>query len=83
MSKVRVAIIGVGSCASALMQGVHYSFAEVPPLGVPVHRGMTRDGLGQYLSQVIAKASGATTKMDFVLHETGTDVVLNYLPVGA
>src|SRR5687767_13317298 len=28
-------------------------FADVPRLGVPVHRGMTHDGLGQYLSQMI------------------------------
>ena len=102
MSKVRVAIIGVGNCASSLVQGVQFyrgreqqglrsrpdacgprrisagrhrvqrrlrravptrsgstsarrsspnpnntiRFAEVPKLGVPVHRGMTHDGLG-------------------------------------
>src|ERR687886_648403 len=138
MSKVRVAIIGVGNCASALVQGVHYyrdaaddalvpglmhvnlggyhigdiefsaafdvdankvghdlaeaifttpnntvRFAEVPHLGVPVHRGMTHDGLGKYLSQVITKAPGATTNIVSILKETGTDVVVNYLPVGS
>ena len=29
-----------------------------PHLGVPVHRGMTHDGLGHYLSQMITKAAG-------------------------
>jgi myo-inositol-1-phosphate synthase len=57
-------------------------FAEVPPLGVPVHRGMTHDGLGHYLSQVITKASGATADIAGILRETRTDVVVNFLPVG-
>jgi myo-inositol-1-phosphate synthase len=138
LGKVRVAIIGVGNCASALVQGVHYyrdaadddlvpglmhvnlggyhigdiefsaafdvdankvghdlsatiftspnntvRFAEVPPLGVPVHRGMTHDGLGKYLSQVITKAPGPTANIVGILKETGTDVVVNYLPVGS
>jgi myo-inositol-1-phosphate synthase len=138
MSKVRVAIIGVGNCASSLIQGVQYyreadpsdfvpglmhvdlggyhirdiefsaafdidaekvdydlgqaifrgqnntiTFAKVPHLGVPVHRGMTHDGLGHYLSQVIKKASGATSDIVRILRDTGTDVVVNYLPVGS
>src|SRR5207237_1528394 len=58
-------------------------FAEVPPLGVPVHRGMTHDGLGKYLSQVITKAPGSTANIVGVLKATGTDVVVNYLPVGS
>jgi myo-inositol-1-phosphate synthase len=58
-------------------------FAEVPPLGVPVHRGMTHDGLGKYLSQVITKAPGPTANIVGILKETGTDVVVNYLPVGS
>jgi myo-inositol-1-phosphate synthase len=32
----------------------------VPKPGVKVHRGMTHDGLGKYLSQVIEKAPGQT-----------------------
>ena len=107
--KVRVAIVGVGNCASAFVQGVEYyknadasqdvpglmhvdlggyhisdieftaafdidktkvgkdlgqaiwagqnntiKFAKVPKkTGVPVHRGMTHDGLGKYLKQKI------------------------------
>ncbi len=138
MDKVRVAIIGVGNCASSLVQGVHfyhdakedefvpglmhvnlggyhirdieftaafdidvnkvgkdlaeaiytppnntYRFADVPPLGVPVSRGMTHDGLGKYLSQIIHKAPGATSDIVGLLKETKTDVVVNYLPVGS
>ena len=138
MGSVRVAIIGVGNCASALVQGVEYyrrapdsefipglmhprlgpyhvgdiefsaafdidvrkvghdlgeaifeapnntvRFAEVPRLGVPVHRGMTHDGLGTYLSQMIRKAPGTTADIAGILRDTGTDVVVNYLPVGS
>jgi myo-inositol-1-phosphate synthase len=138
VGSLRVAIIGVGNCASALVQGVqHYKdaaedrfipglmrprlgpyhvgdvqfsaafdidarkvgldlseaigtapnntvrFAEVPRLDVPVHRGMTHDGLGHYLSQVITKAPGATADIAGILRETRTDVVVNFLPVGS
>ncbi len=138
MGSVRVAVIGVGNCASALVQGVEYyrsapeegfvpglmrprlggyhvgdiefsaafdidarkvdldlseaigtepnntvRFATVPRLGVPVQRGMTHDGLGHYLSQVITKAPGATADIANILRETRTDVVVNFLPVGS
>jgi len=138
MSKVRVAIIGVGNCASSLVQGVQYyqnaketdtipglmhvnlggyhirdiefsaafdvdankvgkdlsaaiftkpnntvTFSEVPRLGVPVHRGMTHDGLGKYLSEIITKAPGPTANIVQILKDTRTDVVVNYLPVGS
>lgn len=136
--KVRVAIIGVGNCASSLVQGVEfyqhapedervpglmhvnlggyhirdieftaafdvdvnkvgrdlaeaiyaapnntYRFADVPKLGVPVQRGMTHDGLGKYLSEKIQKAPGPTADIVRILKETGTDVVVSYLPVGS
>ena len=136
--KVRVAIIGVGNCASSLVQGVQYyqnaredefvpglmhvnlggyhirdiefsaafdidankvgkdlseavftepnntiKFSDVPHLGVPVHRGMTHDGLGKYLSQVITKADGPTADIVQILRDTRTDVVVSYLPVGS
>ena len=58
-------------------------FAQVPHLGVPVHRGMTHDGLGHYLSQVITKAPGPTADITGILRETRTDVVVNFLPVGS
>ena len=138
MGSVRVAIIGVGNCASSLVQGVHYyreapddafipglmharlggyhvrdiefsaafdiderkvgrdlseaiwqapnntvKFAQVPHLDVPVQRGMTHDGLGTYLSQMIKKAPGSTADIANILRETKTDVVVNYLPVGS
>ena len=138
MGKINVAIIGVGNCASSLVQGVYYyrnakedefvpglmhvnlggyhvrdinfvaafdidknkvgkdlaeaiytkpnntiKFADVPTTGVTVNRGMTLDGLGKYLSQVIEKAPGATANIVKILKETKTDVVLNYLPVGS
>src|SRR6202008_330972 len=58
-------------------------FAEVPKLGVPVQRGMTHDGLGLYLSQMIPKAPGSTADIAGILRETRTEVVVNFLPVGS
>jgi myo-inositol-1-phosphate synthase len=58
-------------------------FAEVPKTGVKVSRGMTHDGLGKYLSEVVEKAPGTTDDVVGILKETGTDVVVNYLPVGS
>ncbi|MGE0027352.1 MAG: inositol-3-phosphate synthase [Thermoleophilia bacterium] len=135
---VNVAIIGVGNCASSLVQGVQYykdaapdefvpglmhvdlggyhvrdinftaafdinatkvgkdlseavfaepnntiKLADVPNLGVPVHRGMTHDGLGKYLSEVITKADGPTADIAGILRDTNTHVVVSYLPVGS
>ncbi|HHE42099.1 MAG TPA: inositol-3-phosphate synthase [Dehalococcoidia bacterium] len=60
-----------------------YKFCDVPKTGVKVERGMTHDGLGKYLSQVIEKAPGPTADMVSILKETKTDVVVNYLPVGS
>ncbi|MBT7075781.1 MAG: inositol-3-phosphate synthase [Anaerolineae bacterium] len=136
--KVRVAIIGVGNCASSLVQGVHfykdtpenetvpglmnvtlagyhvsdieftmgidinvtkvgkdlseaiyadpnntYKFCDVPHMDVPVLRGMTHDGLGKYLKEVIEPAPGPTADIAKMLKDTKTDVVLNFLPVGS
>jgi myo-inositol-1-phosphate synthase len=136
--KVRVAIVGVGNCASSFVQGVEYyknakqgesvpglmhvdlggyhisdiefsaafdvdadkvgrdlseaiwhgqnntiKFSDVPKLNVPVHRGMTHDGIGKYLSQVITKAPGETADVVKILQDTKTDVVVSYLPVGS
>ncbi len=136
--KVRVAIIGVGNCASSLVQGVFYykdakdedfvpglmhvnlggyhisdieftaafdinvtkvgkdlseaifaypnnttKFSDVPKLGVKVYRGMTHDGIGKYTKDIIKKAPGETADIVKILKDTGTDVVVNYLPVGS
>ena len=138
MGTINVAIVGVGNCASSLVQGVYYykdakedesvpglmhvslggyhisdinfvaafdidknkvgkdlaeavftppnntiKFCDVPKTGVIVERGMTHDGLGKYLSQIITKAPGSTADIVGILKETKTDVVLNYLPVGS
>jgi myo-inositol-1-phosphate synthase len=58
-------------------------FADVPKTGVKVSRGMTHDGIGKYLAQVVEKAPGQTDDIVGTLKETGTDVVVNYLPVGS
>ena len=136
--KIRVAIIGVGNCASSLVQGRYYYedadpgdaipgimhvdlggyhirdiefvaafdidknkvgkdlseaiyakpnntyvFQQVPKIGVTVERGMTHDGLGKYLSQIIEKAPGPTADIAGILRERQVDVVINYLPVGS
>jgi len=138
MEPINVAIIGVGNCASSLVQGVHYykdakedefipglmhvnlggyhiadvnfvaafdidknkvgkdlaeaiftkpnntiKFCDVPKTDIRVERGMTHDGLGKYLSQIITKAPGPTANIVDILKKTETDVVINYLPVGS
>jgi myo-inositol-1-phosphate synthase len=138
LGSINVAIIGVGNCASSLVQGVHFykdapedvfvpglmhvnlggyhvrdirfvaafdidvnkvgkdlaeaictapnntiQFAKVPPTGVTVSRGMTHDGIGKYLTEVVHKAPGATEDVVRILKEREVDVVVNYLPVGS
>ncbi len=58
-------------------------FADVPHLGVEVHRGMTHDGLGKYLKQKITKAPGETADIVGILKKTKADVLVCYLPVGS
>jgi myo-inositol-1-phosphate synthase len=136
--KIRVAIVGVGNCASSLVQGRYYYedakpddfvpglmhvnlggyhirdidfvaafdidknkvgkdlseaiytkpnntyvFQQVPHTGVTVERGMTHDGLGKYLSQIIEKAPGPTVDVVGILKERKVDVMVSYLPVGS
>ncbi len=136
--KIRVAIVGVGNCASSLVQGRYYyenakagefvpglmhvqlgdyhisdvefvaafdvdkekvgkdiseaifsgqnntyKFMDVPSMGVKVDRGMTHDGLGKYLSQIIEKAPGPTADVVGILKEREVDVMVSYLPVGS
>jgi myo-inositol-1-phosphate synthase len=58
-------------------------FADVPKTGIKVSRGMTHDGIGKYLSEIVEKAPGPTDDVVGILKETKTDVVVNYLPVGS
>jgi myo-inositol-1-phosphate synthase len=58
-------------------------FADVPKTGITVSRGMTHDGIGKYMADVIEKAPGETDDVVGILRETQTDVVVNYLPVGS
>jgi myo-inositol-1-phosphate synthase len=58
-------------------------FADVPFLDVPVHRGMTHDGIGKYLSMKTEKAPGNTDDILGILKETKTDVIVNFMPVGS
>jgi myo-inositol-1-phosphate synthase len=58
-------------------------FADVPKTGITVSRGMTHDGLGKYISEVVTKAPGETDDVVGILRDTKTDVVVNYLPVGS
>jgi myo-inositol-1-phosphate synthase len=136
--KIRVAIVGVGNCASSLVQGRYYyadaketdfvpglmhvnlggyhikdidfvaafdvdkekvgkdlsqaifsgqnntyKFGDVPNTGVTVERGMTHDGLGKYLSEIIEKAPGPTADVVGILKERKVDVMVSYLPVGS
>jgi myo-inositol-1-phosphate synthase len=58
-------------------------FADVATTGVSVSRGMTHDGLGKYLSEIVEKAPGPTDDVIGILKERQVDVVVNYLPVGS
>src|SRR5689334_9051986 len=60
-----------------------YRFADVPKTGIKVSRGMTHDGIGKYVSEIVEKAEGSTDDVVGILKETGTDVVVNFLPVGS
>jgi myo-inositol-1-phosphate synthase len=58
-------------------------FADVRKTGVTVSRGMTHDGLGKYLAEVVEKATGETDDVVGILSDRNVDVVVNYLPVGS
>src|SRR5438046_6332085 len=44
---------------------------------------MAHAGLGKYRCEVVTKAPGETDDVTGILKETGTDIVVNYLPVGS
>lgn len=58
-------------------------FADVPNLDVPVSRGPTLDGLGQYYREKITESPEPPVDVVEVLKKTGTEVLVNYLPVGS
>ncbi len=58
-------------------------FADVPRLGVPVLRGHTLDGLGEYYRETIAEADDEPVDVVAALRENRVDVLVSYLPVGS
>jgi myo-inositol-1-phosphate synthase len=136
--KVRVGIVGLGNCASSLIQGLNYyreaqsnepvpglmnvnlggyhvrdielsavfdvnadkvgkdaadaiwaapnntcRFTDVAPTGVTVLRGRTLDGIGRYLRDEIELSDENEADVTSALIESGTDVLVSYLPVGS
>lgn len=59
------------------------SFAKVAKTGVMVRRGPTMDGLGLYLREQIEESSVPVADVASALEESGTDVLVSYLPVGS
>ncbi|MCS7483663.1 inositol-3-phosphate synthase [Umezawaea endophytica] len=57
--------------------------ADVPPLGVPVRRGHTYDGLGRFYRETIEESDEEPVDVVQVLRETEADVLVAYLPVGS
>src|SRR5437667_168479 len=58
-------------------------FSDVPTTGIKVQRGMTHDGIGKYLSDVVEKAPGQTSDVVGILKKSKADVLVSYLPVGS
>jgi myo-inositol-1-phosphate synthase len=58
-------------------------FAEVPPLGVTVQRGVTNDGLGKYYRETIEESDAEPVDIVAALREAEADVLVSYLPVGS
>ncbi len=58
-------------------------FSDVKPLGVAVHRGPTLDGIGSYLTDDIEESREPQADVAEVLADTGTEVLVCYLPVGS
>src|SRR5918994_1468201 len=138
MSTIRLAIAGVGNCASSLVRGSEYNrgaapadqvpglmhvdlggyhvrdievlaafdvdadkvgidvskaisagpnntirFADVPELGVPVLRGPTLDGFGEFYTQECVESPAEPVDVAEALRGSGADVLVSYLPVGS
>ncbi|WP_353988737.1 inositol-3-phosphate synthase [Ruicaihuangia caeni] len=135
---INVAIVGVGNCASSLVQGVSFyadaaddevipglmhtrfgqysirdirfsaafdvdagkvgldladailarpnntlRFSAVAPTGVTVQRGPTLDGLGHYYRDAVLESDAEPVDVAQALRDSGTDVLVCYLPVGS
>ncbi len=135
MSKIKVAIAGVGNCASAIVQGAQYyashgkddgltywkvgnytpgdiefvaafdvnarkvgkdlskaifqkpnntlKIIDVPNLGVRVKKGPQLDGIGRYLKDVVPISKERVADVVEELDRSGSEVLVNYLPVGS
>jgi myo-inositol-1-phosphate synthase len=57
--------------------------ADVPPLGVPVQRGHTLDGLGKYYRETIEESGTEPVDVVAALRAADVDVLVCYLPVGS
>ena len=57
--------------------------ADVPPLGVPVQRGVTLDGLGKYYRETITESDAEPVNVAQALRDAKADVLICYLPVGS
>jgi len=60
-----------------------FRFASVAPTNVRVHRGPVLDGVGRYLEDDIPISNAPEANVADVLLDSGTDVVVSYLPVGS
>jgi len=138
LPKIKVSLIGVGNCASALVQGVQFykdvireeectglrhlnlggyhpsdiefvsafditsgkvgkdlsqaifaepnnttKFAEVPNLGVKVHKGPVLDGVSEYAKKIVKVDESAEADVAQSLRKTNTEIALNLLPSGS
>ena len=146
MNEIKVAIAGLGNCASSLIQGIHYYrdknqedaiglmhweiggyrpcdievvaafdidkrkvgkdvseaifalpncttvfYSDMPQLGVTVQMGRILDGLSEHMPEYEDKytfllANHAEPDKDVVINilkKTGTEILLNYMPVGS
>jgi myo-inositol-1-phosphate synthase len=136
--RLRLAIAGVGNCASSLVQGIEFykdadpdervpglmhvvlggyhinqidlvaafdvdatkvgldlskaidaglnntiKFADVPDLGVPVLRGPTFDGFGEFYREVAEESPLDAVDVAQALRDAKADVLVSYLPVGS
>jgi myo-inositol-1-phosphate synthase len=147
MSRIKIAIAGIGNCASSLVQGIHYYAAQraaghgdeavglmhptiggyrvedidvvaafdidqrkvgksleaalfappnntkvfhkdLPPSGVTVQMGDVLDGVAPHMAnypphQRFEPAAGAPADPAKVLRDSGAEILVNYMPVGA